>query len=97
MESLNLNLYNILKNDYNLSELKAQEFAKAINEEVQNDIKSENYDFKSAIKDDFHKIDLRIETVRGEIKDSKNDIIKWLFAFWVTIILMLVANFFINK
>jgi hypothetical protein len=49
------------------------------------------------LKDDFHKIDLRIETVTAEIKDSKNDVVKGLFAFLVIIILMLAANFFINK
>ncbi len=46
MESININLYNILKNDFKLSDEKAKEFAQAIKEEVQNDIKIENSGFK---------------------------------------------------
>lgn len=97
MEAVNINLYNILKNDFKLSESKALEFAQAIKDEVQNDMKLENSDFKSDLKDDFHKIDLRIEAVRGEVKDSKNDIIKWIFAFWVTIVIMFITTFFIKR
>lgn len=97
MESVNINLYNILKNDFKLSDAKAKEFAQAIKDEVQNDIKLENSGFKSDLKDDFHKLDLRIETVRSEIKETKNDIVKWIFAFWITIVLMFITTFFINR
>ena len=55
MEAVNINLYNILKNDFKLSESKALEFAQAIKDEVQNDMKLENNEYKSILKDDFHK------------------------------------------
>ena len=84
MESININLYNILKNDFNLSDAKAKEFAQAIKEEVQNDIKLENSGFKSNLKDDFHRLDLKIE-------QTKSDMIKWFFAFFVTLMLMILG------
>lgn len=91
MEAVNINLYNILKNDFKLSESKALEFAQAIKDEVQNDMKLENNEYKSILKDDFHKIDLRFEVVRGEIKDVKSDMIKWFFAFFITLVLMILG------
>jgi hypothetical protein len=91
MDTVNINLYSILKNDFKLSESKALEFVKAIKEEVQSDIKIENNEYKSILKDDFHKIDLRFEVVRGEIKDVKSDMIKWFFAFFITLVLMILG------
>ena len=84
MESVNINLYNILKNDFKLSDAKAREFAQAIKDEVQNDMKIENSDFKSGLKDDFHRLDLKIE-------QTKSDMIKWFFAFFVTLMLMILG------
>lgn len=84
MESVNIDLYNILKNDFNLSDAKAREFAQAIKDEIQNDIKLENSEFKSNFKDDFHKLDLKIES-------TKSDMIKWFFAFFVTLMLMILG------
>lgn len=87
MDAININLYNVLKNDFKLSDSKAKEFAKAIKEEVQNDINIVNNDFKSGLKDDFHKIDIKIEQLNTKIEQSKSDMIKWFFAFFITIIL----------
>ena len=50
MSTINLTLYQILKTDFNLSDAKAREFIDAIREEVQNDIKYENSDFKSPLE-----------------------------------------------
>lgn len=91
MEALNINLYNILKNDFKLSEIKALAFAQAIKEEVINDIKLENSEFKSTLKEDFHRIDLRFEVVRGEIKETKTDMIKCFFAFFITLVIMILG------
>lgn len=35
------------------------------------------YDFA---KEDFYKMDIKLEQLRNEIKDSKSDIIKWVAA-----------------
>ena len=45
MEATNINLYNLLKNDLNLTDAKALEFVRAIKNEVANDIKFYNNAF----------------------------------------------------
>lgn len=48
-------------------------------------------EFKSQMKDDFFKIDIKIESLKGEIKESKTDMIKWFFAFFITLVLMILG------
>jgi len=45
-------------------------------------------EFKSEIKEDFLKLEMQL---RGEIKDSKTDMIKWFFAFFITLVLMILG------
>ncbi|PWA09927.1 coiled-coil domain-containing protein [Flavobacterium laiguense] len=111
MSTTEIKLYDIFRNDLKLSDEKAKLFAEVVQETIQNEVKHEQTEFKSVLKEDFYKVDIKIEQmnakfeqmntkiegVRGEIKDSKADMIKWMFAFWVTIILMLLANFFLKK
>ena len=101
MSTTEIKLYDIFRNDLKLSDEKAKIFAEVVQETIQNELKHEHTEFKSVLKEDFYKIDIKIEQMKakieGEIKDSKTDMIKWMFAFWVTIILMLLANFFLNK
>jgi predicted Zn-dependent protease len=104
MSTTEIKLYDIFRNDLKLSDAKAKLFAEVVQETIQNEVKHEQTEFKSILKEDFYKIDIKIEQmnakiegVRGEIKDSKADMIKRMFAFWVTIILMLLANFFLKK
>ncbi len=95
MSTVNINLYNILKSDFKLSDAKAKEFVDAIREEVQNDIKYENTDFRSAVKEDFLKLELKlsneIKDVRMEIKDTKSDILKWFVGIFITLALMIIG------
>jgi hypothetical protein len=98
MNSVNLNLYQILKTDFKLSDAKAKEFVDAIREEVQNDIKYENSDFKSTVKEDFLKLELKfeqvntkIESVKVEIKESKNDMLKWFVGMFFALALMIIG------
>lgn len=98
MNTVNLNLYQILKTDFKLSDAKAKEFVDAISEEVQNDIKYENSDFKSTVKEDFLKLELKfkqvntkIESVKVEIKESKNDMLKWFFGMFFALALMIIG------
>ena len=93
-----VNLYQILKTDFKLSDEKAKEFVDAIREEVQNDIKYENSDFKSTVKEDFLKLELKfeqvntkIESVKVEIKESKNDMLKWFVGMFFALALMIIG------
>ena len=98
MKTVNLNLYQILKTDFKLSDEKAKEFVDAIREEVQNDIKYENSGFKSTVKEDFLKLELKfeqvntkIESVKVEIKESKNDMLKWFVGMFFALALMIIG------
>ena len=102
MSTINLTLYQILKTDFNLSDAKAREFIDAIREEVQNDIKYENSDFKSSVREDFLKLELKgeqnkselrneIKDVRVEIKESKNDMLKWFVGMFFALALMIIG------
>lgn len=84
MNTLNVELYDILKTDLKLSETKARAFTRAITNEIKNDIRLENSTFKSEIKEDFLKLELKIE-------QSKNDSLKWFIGLSVTLFIMILG------
>ena len=100
MDSVNINLYNILKSEFNLTDAKAKEFVEAIREEVQNDIRYENSEFKSSVREDFLKLELKItneiKDVRIEIKETKNDILKWFVGMFFALALMIIGLYLKN-
>lgn len=95
MSTVNINLYNILKSDFKLSDSKAREFIEAIREEVQTDIKYENSDFRSSVREDFLKLELKlsndIKEVRIEVKETKSDLLKWFIGLFITLFLMILG------
>lgn len=86
MSSVNINLYQLLKSEFKLSDAKAHEFSSAIKEEIKNDIKYENIDFKSSVREDFLKLELKME-------QNKSDILKWFVGGFVTLVLMILGLF----
>ena len=95
MSTINVKLYEILKNDLRLSDIKAKEFAEAIKEEVQNDIKFENSDFRSSMKEDFKQLELNIEKIKStlelKIEQSKSETLKWFIGLFVALALMIIG------
>ncbi len=47
-----------------------------------------NTQYKSDLQSDLQKLEMQLRT---EIKDSKTDMIKWFFAFFVTLVLMILG------
>ena len=84
MNSINLSLYNFLKTEFKLSDAKAKEFAEALKEEIKNDIKYENVDFKSAVREDFLKLELKIE-------QNKTELLKWFIGMFFALSLMIIG------
>jgi hypothetical protein len=86
MSAMELKLYDLLEEKLSATE------AQSIVEFVQNEIKSELEDKPKilATKEDIYKLDVKIE-------QTKNDTIKWLFGFWVTLVLLILANWFFKK
>ena len=86
MKAIELKVYEILKTRF--SEKEAETFI-------------EYFDAKTIEKiDDKKEIFLtkndKIDLIEKMNKD-KIDLIKWMFGFWITIIIMLVVNFFIKN
>jgi hypothetical protein len=94
MGATEIKLYDIFRNDLKLSDEKARIFAEVVKETVTNEVNHSQTKFKSANREDLLKLEMQLNT---KIEQSKSDMIKWMFAFWVTIILMLLANFFLKK
>ena len=86
MSTLEFKLYDLLKAKLGTQE--AQSIVEFVRLEVKETIEEKTQIL--ATKEDMYKLDVKIS-------DTKNDIVKWLFGFWVTIILMLFANWFFKK
>jgi hypothetical protein len=83
---LNLKVYEILKNHF--SEKEAETFIEYFDAKT-----IEKIDDK---KDVFLTKNDKIDLIEKMNKD-KIDLIKWMFGFWITIIVMLLVNFFIKN
>jgi hypothetical protein len=80
MSTLEINLYNILK--AKIGEAEAKELIEFI--DFRSEEKRINLDKILATKQD-------ITEVRLEIKEAKTDMIKWFFAFFITLVLMILG------
>ena len=57
-------------------------------ESIENEGTKTSANYKSDIKLDLQKMELQLQT---EVKDTKTDMIKWFFAFFVTLVLMILG------
>ena len=85
MKALELKVYEILKNRFNdkEAEIFIEYFESKANEKID--------DKKDIFLTKQDKVDL-IE----KMNKDKIDLIKWMFGFWITIILLLLANWFLK-
>jgi len=72
LSTINIKLYEFVKQEFKLSDEKALQFVEIIDEAVKEDLKVNTNEFKSLWKDDFHILDKRI-------LESKNDMYKAVF------------------
>ncbi|MEO5650371.1 MAG: hypothetical protein ABIR03_10680 [Ginsengibacter sp.] len=86
MKAIELKVYEILKNRF--SEKEAETFIEYFDTKT-----TEKIDDK---KDIFLTKNDKIDLIEKMNKD-KIDLIKWMFGFWITIIIMLLINFFLKK
>ena len=86
MKAIELKVYEILKNRF--SEKEAETFIEYFDTKA-----TEKIDDK---KDIFLTKNDKIDLIEKMNKD-KIDLIKWMFGFWITIIIMLLINFFLKK
>lgn len=88
MSTTEIKLYDIFRKDLKLDDNRARIFAEVVQETIQNEVNHQNTEFKSQIKEDLLKLEMQLKV---EIKDSKTDMIKWFFAFFITLVLMILG------
>ncbi len=88
MNALNIKLYNLLKNDLHLPDGKAEEFVQVLDDLIQADIKNSATEYRSVVKEDITKLEMNL---RGEIKETKLDTIKWMVGVFLALALMIIG------
>ena len=85
MSSIELPLYDNLKKK--LDEETARQLITFLKEEIREEVNQN----KLVTKDDLSQAKIDLKT---DIAQSKIDLIKWMFGFWVTLVLLILANWF---
>ena len=91
MSTTEIKLYDIFRKDLKLSDEKAKIFAEIVQETVMNEVKNQQTEFKSNIKEDFYKLDIRMEQLNSKIETTKVDLIKWFVGLFFALALMIIG------
>lgn len=86
MSATEIKLYDFFRKVLKLVDARAKVFTRVLYESIENTTANITANYKSEIQTDLHKMELQLRT---EIKDSKTDMKKWFFAFFVTLVLMI--------
>lgn len=86
MKAIELRIYEILKNRF--SEKEAETFIEYFDAKTLEKIEDK--------KDIFLTKNDKIDLIEKMNKD-KIDLIKWMFGFWITIVILLIVNFFLKN
>ncbi len=92
-------------NDFKLTEEKAMEYIESIEKVVEEKTDSKTTEMKSLFKEDFMRLDLKIEQFRSglelkmkdlevRIESTKNETLKWFIGGFVVIVLMVLGLYF---
>ncbi len=93
MSTLELNLFTVLKTELQLSDQKAMHIVQAFEKSQKENIKVSINEFKSEFKDDFHRLDLKMEQFNTKIETTKSDTLKWFMGGFITLVLMILGLF----
>ena len=88
MSSTKIKLYDFFRKDLKLDDTRAKIFTEILYESIESNTERINTKYKSELQSDLQKLEMQLRT---EIKDSKTDMIKWFFAFFVTLVLMILG------
>jgi hypothetical protein len=97
METINLRLYEIFKQDFKLSDAKAKEFTQVVEAVAKEKADSTFESFKSSIREDLLKLDMKMELKMDQlelkIEQTKSELLKWFISGFITLVLMLIGLF----
>ena len=91
MGTTEIKLYDIFRNDLKLSDAKAKIFAEVVKETITNEVNHQNTEFKSIMKEDFYKVELKMEQMNSKIETTKVDLIKWFVGLFFALALMIIG------
>ncbi len=87
MSSLELALYDNLRKK--LDDETARQLISFVKEEIKEEVSQNNLVTKNDL------FQAKIELIE-KMNNDKIDLIKWMFGFWVTLVLLILANWFLN-
>ena len=79
MNTANLKLYDLFRNDLKLNEEKAREFVEALDKTIAEEVRQDKSEIATK---DF---------VKKEIVEAKNDMIKWFVGLFITLAIMIIG------
>ena len=88
MSTTEIKLYDFFRKDLKLDDTRAKVFTDILYESIEKNTTLTVLEYKSQIKEDLLKMEMQL---RSEIKESKTDMIKWFFAFFITLVLMILG------
>lgn len=88
MSATEIKLYDFFRKELKLDDNRAKIFTEILYESIENNTSRINTQYKSELQSDLQKMEMQL---RAEIKDTKTDMIKWFFAFFVTLVLMILG------
>jgi hypothetical protein len=88
MSTTEIKLYDFFRKDLKLDDNRAKLFTEILYESIENNAAKISTKYKSEIQSDLQKMEMQL---RAEIKDTKTDMIKWFFAFFVTLVIMILG------
>lgn len=95
MSATKIKLYDFFRKELKLDDNRAKIFTEILYESIENNTTRINTQYKSELQSDLQKMEmqLRIDMQKMEIqiKETKTDMIKWFFAFFVTLVIMILG------
>lgn len=88
MSTTEIKLYDFFRKYLKLDGNRAKIFTEILYESIESNAARINTQYKSELQADLQKMEMQL---RSEIKDSKTDMTKWFFAFFVTLVLMILG------
>ena len=95
MSATEIKLYDFFRKELKLDDNRAKIFTEILYESIENNTTRINTQYKSELQSDLQKMEMQLRTVMQkmeiQIKETKTDMIKWFFAFFVTLVIMILG------
>ena len=95
MSATEIKLYDFFRKELKLDDNRAKIFTEILYESIKNNTTRINTQYKSELQSDLQKMEMQLRTdmqkMEIQIKETKTDMIKWFFAFFVTLVIMILG------